>query len=72
MEDQFLNLKKCKNKALGEADQQIDTILDPRVFYDCEVDEDDHFENAFILKHRKEGEDRPATAAQKKKKYVSK
>ena len=22
MEDQFLNLKKCKNKALGEADQQ--------------------------------------------------
>ena len=43
MEDQFLNLKKCKNKALGEADQQIDILLDPRVFYDCDVDEDDHF-----------------------------
>jgi len=24
MEDQFLNLKKCKNKALGEADMQND------------------------------------------------
>lgn len=44
MEDQFLNLKKCKNKALGEADQQEDAILDPRVFYECEMDEDDHFE----------------------------
>lgn len=33
MEGQFLNLKKCKNKALGEADQQEDAILDPRVFY---------------------------------------
>lgn len=69
MEDQFLNLKKCKNKALGEADQQEDAILDPRVFYECEMDEDDHFEQAFILKHRRE--DRPQTN-QKKKKYVSK
>ena len=72
MEDQFLNLKKCKNKALGEADQQTDSNLDPRVFYECEVDEDEHFENAFVLKHRKELEERPATAAQRKKKYVAK
>lgn len=35
MEDQFLNLKKCKNKALGEADTQQDIILDPRIFYEC-------------------------------------
>jgi len=33
MEDQFLNLKKCKNKALGEADQQDDSQLDVRIFY---------------------------------------
>ena len=70
MEDQFLNLKKCKNKALGEADQQIDELLDPRVFYENAQDEDDHFEDAFVLKHKKE--DRPQTAAQKKKKYVAK
>ena len=38
MEDQFLNLKKCKNKALGEADMQVDSILDPRVFYECQED----------------------------------
>jgi hypothetical protein len=43
MEDQFLNLKKCKNKALGEADQQIDVLLDPRVFYECAIDEEEHF-----------------------------
>lgn len=68
MEDQFLNLKKCKNKALGEADQQSDLLLDPRLFYDCNIDEDEHFEEAFILKHRK-SEDRPQTN-QKKRKYV--
>ena len=71
MEDQFLNLKKCKNKALGEADTQVDAILDPRIFYDCAVDEDQHFEEAFILKHR--NQDRPETSNNKKKrKYVSK
>lgn len=70
MEDQFLNLKKCKNKVLGEADQQIDVLLDPRIFYDFTLDEDEHFEEAFILKHRT-SEDRPQTS-QKKKKYVEK
>lgn len=38
MEDQFLNLKKCKNKALGEADQQLDVLIDPRVFYEAQID----------------------------------
>jgi hypothetical protein len=70
MEDQFLNLKKCKNKALGEADQQNDIILDPRIFYESKQDEDEHFEEAFILKHRKD-DDRPQTN-QKKRKYVEK
>ena len=71
MEDQFLNLKKCKNKALGEADTQEDAILDPRIFYECAEDEDEHFEEAFILKHR--NQDRPETSNNKrKKKYVSK
>lgn len=72
MQDQFLNLKKCKNKALGEADTQHDEILDPRIFYECAEDEDEHFEQAFILKHRKDDKDRPQTGNQKKKKYVSK
>jgi len=40
MEDQFLNLKKCKNKALGEADQQIDVQLDVRTFYECHLDDE--------------------------------
>jgi hypothetical protein len=40
MEDQFLNLKKCKNKALGEADQQIDVLLDPRVFFESQIDDE--------------------------------
>jgi hypothetical protein len=40
MEDQFLNLKKCKNKALGEADQQTDALLDLRTFYECRLDDD--------------------------------
>jgi hypothetical protein len=40
MEDQFLNLKKCKNKALGEADQQIDELLDPRVFFESQIDDE--------------------------------
>ena len=52
MEDQFLNLKKCKNKALGEADQQTDVQLDVRTFYECHLDDEQHFEDAFILKHR--------------------
>lgn len=30
MEEQFLTLKKTKNKALGEADMQEDELLDPR------------------------------------------
>jgi hypothetical protein len=38
MEDQFLNLKKCKNKLLGEADQQTDRLIDLRVFYDSMIE----------------------------------
>lgn len=71
MEDQFLNLKKCKNKALGEADMQQDCLLDPRIFYECSLDEDEHFDEAFMLKHRKEDKDRPQTGG-KKRKYISK
>jgi hypothetical protein len=33
MEDQYLGLKKSKNRALGEADQQHDGLLDVRNFY---------------------------------------
>lgn len=51
MEDQFLNMKKCKIRALGEADQQSDTLLDIRIFFETDMDEDEHFQQAFILKH---------------------
>lgn len=35
MQDQFLTLKKAKNKAIGEADQQHDAVIDLRYFYPC-------------------------------------
>ena len=43
-------------------------------FIITDLDEDEHFESAFILRHRTEekNEDRPQTANQKKKKYVEK
>jgi hypothetical protein len=37
MEDQFLGLKKSKNRVLGEADQQHDGLLDIRYFYLCNL-----------------------------------
>jgi hypothetical protein len=36
-------MKKSKNKALGEADQQQDFTLDIRTFYETTMDEDEHF-----------------------------
>ena len=33
MHDQFLGLKKLKNRVLGETDAQQDTIIDLRDFY---------------------------------------
>lgn len=49
-------------------------MIDPILFYEAQIDEDEHFESAFILRHRKEekNEDRSQTANQKKKKYVEK
>jgi hypothetical protein len=38
MEDQFLGLKKSKNKILVEADQQEDQLFDVRDFYNCGLD----------------------------------
>lgn len=40
MENQFLGLKKSKNRTLGEADQQEDRIFDVRDFFNCGLDED--------------------------------
>ena len=40
MDDQFLSLKKTKNRALADADHQIDELLDVREFFDCGLDED--------------------------------
>jgi hypothetical protein len=40
MENQFLALKKSKNKILAEADQQEDQLFDIRDFYNCGLDED--------------------------------
>ena len=40
MENQFLGLKKSKNRTLAEADQQLDQIFDIRDFYNCGFDED--------------------------------
>ena len=50
-------MKKAKNRALGEADQQEDTIIDVRNFYPSGKDEDEHFKDAFILKHRNKDEE---------------
>ncbi|CAM5998982.1 unnamed protein product [Sphagnum balticum] len=71
MEDQFLNLKKCKNKALAEADQQTDSFLDPRTFYAVNIDDEEHLELAFTLRQQRRENERPQTSqAAKKKKYV--
>jgi hypothetical protein len=40
MEDQFLGLKKSKNRTLAEADQQEDQLFDIRDFYPSGLDED--------------------------------
>lgn len=53
MENEFLTLKKAKNRALGEPDVQEDTIIDMRVFFPSSMEEDEHFKESFVLKHRK-------------------
>lgn len=53
MEDQFLTLKKSKNRALREADKQEDSIIDLRDFYPSTMEEDEHYKNSFVLKHKK-------------------
>lgn len=53
MENEFLTLKKAKNRALGDPDVQEDTIIDMRVFFPSSMEEDEHFKESFILKHRK-------------------
>lgn len=40
VEEQYLALKKSKNRTLGEADMQHDGLLDLRIFYPCGFDED--------------------------------
>lgn len=35
MHDQFLSLKKSRNQAIGETDQQQDEVIDVRDFYPC-------------------------------------
>ena len=50
MEDQFLALKKSKNKILVEADQQEDKLFDIRDFYLSGLDEDEHLEKILSLK----------------------
>jgi hypothetical protein len=42
MENQYLSLKKSKNRILAEADQQEDQLFDIRDFYNCGLDEDEH------------------------------
>lgn len=53
MQEQFLTLKKSKNRAICEADQQEDAVIDLRDFYPSGMEEDEHYKNAFVLKHRK-------------------
>jgi hypothetical protein len=70
MQDQFLTLKKSKNRAIGESDKQEDAIIDMRGFYHCEEDEDQHFRDVILIKgkpvleedNENEGEDKPAVA----------
>jgi hypothetical protein len=38
VENQFLSLKKSKNRTLGEADQQEDQLFDIRDFYHSGLD----------------------------------
>lgn len=40
MYDQLLSLKKSRNAAIGEADQQQDTVIDVRDFYPTTMDEE--------------------------------
>lgn len=56
MHDQFLTLKKSKNQAIGQADRQEDAVIDVRDFYPSHTEEDDHYHNAFVLKHYKNDE----------------
>ena len=56
MQDQFLTLKKSKNQALGEADKQQDTVIDVRDFYPSTIEEDQHYHEAFVLKHKNKEE----------------
>jgi hypothetical protein len=86
MQDQFLTLKKSKNRAIGESDKQEDAIIDMRCFYQCEEDEDQHFRDALVIKGKpsneedngNEPEKAPPSkepgkeAVGKKKKYVDK
>lgn len=53
MHDQFLTLKKSKNQAIGEADKQENAVIDLRDFYPARCEEDEHYHNAFVLKHHK-------------------
>ena len=75
MEDQFLALKKSKNRALGQADTQEDMVIDLRDFYPSGLEEDEHFHQAFILRHKKseqEGDDKNVQVKNKnkKRKYI--
>lgn len=38
MENQYLSLKKSKNRIVGEADKQEDQLFDIRDFYNCGLD----------------------------------
>ena len=46
-------MKKAKIRALGEADMQEDTVIDVRNFYPSGLEEDEHFKQAFVVKHKK-------------------
>lgn len=70
MQDQFLTLKKSKNQALGEADKQNDTIIDLRDFYASSFEEEDHFHESFVLKHKVNKDGDQPKGQNKKKKYI--
>lgn len=76
MYDQFITLKKSKNRAIGQSDQQEDVTIDLRYFYPCEEDEDQHYRNCLVLKPKNSGEENDKQGEQqkernnKKKKYV--
>lgn len=58
MHDQFLSLKKSRNQAIGETDQQQDEVIDVRDFYSCSTEEEDHYHEAFVLKHKNKTENK--------------